>query len=359
MEFLLRAIPYHDPDSLPIGQELERVIFSTNRRVHPEIEKMIRSSIRVNAALPAGTNLAAAFDVTEGKIVLVLPSYHAGTQLAVVGEPTSEVREVRVEFREGAIILTPATVRPGPVRFEIVNPLSERLVLVAIQKPLHPPDLPQELRTRFEPFLTGRRLLTSQAFRDLFRAESIAPGASFDLRNLTFLFTDLKGSTELYDRIGDLSAYRLVREHFKILEEIVAQHEGAIVKTIGDAIMATCPNSRGGEGLEAAILMHDRLESWNAANGEDDLTLKIGIHEGPCIAVDSNDRLDYFGQTVNTAARIQGLAQSKETYFSDAVHASPGVNDTLEAHGFSLEAMSAALKGISERVGVYRMVLIR
>src|SRR6185312_3715437 len=98
--------------------------------------------------------------------------------------------------------------------------------------------------------------------------------------SLTFLFTDLKGSTALYDRVGDIKAYDLVREHFDLLNKIVAAEEGAVVKTIG------------GVG-------HDGKDE---GQGED-LLLKIGIHEGPCLAVMLNDRQDYFGQTVNIAAR--------------------------------------------------------
>jgi len=57
--------------------------------------------------------------------------------------------------------------------------------------------------------------------------------------SLTFLFSDLKGSTALYDRVGDLVAFDLVNEHFRLLQEIIASERGAVVKTIGDAVMAT------------------------------------------------------------------------------------------------------------------------
>ena len=119
-----------------------------------------------------------------------------------------------------------------------------------------------------------------------------------------FLFTDLKGSTELYERVGDLVAYDLVRAHFRVLHEIVAAESGAVVKTIGDAVMATFPTPD--RAMAAALKMREALK-----NLKGDLLLKIGIHEGPCLAVSLNDRQDYFGRTVNIAARVQGLATSR------------------------------------------------
>ena len=86
-------------------------------------------------------------------------------------------------------------------------------------------------------FLTAKRLLTNQIFRDIYRTDTLDVDQGLKLTSLTFLFTDLKGSTELYDRVGDLVAYDLVREHFRVLNEIVASEAGAVVKTIGDAVM--------------------------------------------------------------------------------------------------------------------------
>src|SRR5208282_4388711 len=117
----------------------------------------------------------------------------------------------------------------------------------------------------------------------------------------TFLFTGLKGSTELYERVGDLVAFDLVRAHFRVLNEIVAAEARAVVKTIGDAVMATFPTPD--RERAAALRMRNAMLRLNAERGRDDLLLKIGIHEGPCLAVMLNDRQDYFGETVNIAAR--------------------------------------------------------
>ena len=77
-----------------------------------------------------------------------------------------------------------------------------------------------------------------QDFRDLFSSEMLSLNETFSIENLGFLFTDLKGSTEMYERLGDAQAFALVKEHFYIMERLVRQHSGAVVKTIGDAVMA-------------------------------------------------------------------------------------------------------------------------
>src|SRR4029079_19382269 len=94
---------------------------------------------------------------------------------------------------------------------------------------------------RRRPVLTAKRLLTNQTFRDLYRTDTLAIDQRLKITSLTFLFTDLKGSTGLYERVGALVAFDLVQAHFRVLHDIVAAESGAVVKTIGDAVMATFP----------------------------------------------------------------------------------------------------------------------
>src|SRR5262249_54058128 len=149
--------------------------------------------------------------------------------------------------------------------------------------------------------LTADRVAALQAFRDLFSDEVLRPGDEVAIRRVTLLFSDLKGSTALYEAMGDAAAYHLVREHFAYLAEIVREHEGGIVKTIGDAVMAAFHDPL--RGLQAAIAMQRRVAGFNARSRAP-IVLKLGLHDGPCIAVTLNDRLDYFGGTVNLAARL-------------------------------------------------------
>ena len=133
------------------------------------------------------------------------------------------------------------------------------------------------------------------------RSQTLPATEGLAVADLTFLFTDLSDSTTMYDRIGDATAYDLVRRHFDALERVIAEHGGAIVKTIGDAIMATFVDP--GSAVRAATRMVARLADFNRASSTD-LRLKMGLHRGHAIAISSNESVDYFGQSVNIAARI-------------------------------------------------------
>jgi class 3 adenylate cyclase len=207
----------------------------------------------------------------------------------------------------------------------------------------------------WQPFVTGKMLLNNQAFRDLFRVQALAPDLKLSLKSLTLLFTDLKGSTELYDRTGDVYAYQVVQEHFRLLSEAVRRHDGAIVKTMGDAIMASFSTSR--DAVAAAVEMMKAMEAVNAkvkAAGHE-TGLKVGLHEGSALAVNAESRLDYFGQTVNIAARVQALASSGEIWISEPVLAAEGVGDALKGAGLDPERRVVALKGVGAPTPVFRL----
>lgn len=116
-------------------------------------------------------------------------------------------------------------------------------------------------RLKLEPFLSGKRLLTTQTFRNLFRSEIIDSSEEIAVKDITFLFTDLKGSTAMYDQIGDAKAYYLVRQHFDTLGKAVIDQGGAIVKTIGDAVMATFMSPV--DAAQAALAMLRGIEMFN------------------------------------------------------------------------------------------------
>jgi class 3 adenylate cyclase len=139
--------------------------------------------------------------------------------------------------------------------------------------------------------------------------------------------------------------------HFGFLRESVVQHSGAIVKTIGDAVMATFVDPA--DAVRAALEMLTRVDEFNAAQGDEHVRLKVGIHWGACLAVTLNDRLDYFGQTVNLAARVQSLAEANEIVISNDLAVQRSVGELIQG----LEASSAIvhLKGIESDVAVHRL----
>jgi class 3 adenylate cyclase len=243
---------------------------------------------------------------------------------------------------------TTMEVRPGPMRLAIDNQSGVRAlpgVWIAAD-PLH------ELLGRRRPFLTAKRLLSNQTFRDIFRTDTLDVNQRLKITSLTFMFTDLKGSTELYERVGDLVAFDLVKAHFRVLHDIVAAEAGAVVKTIGDAVMATFPTPD--RAVAAALRIREEMRSVKDGNGQD-LLVKIGIHEGPCLAVVLNDRQDYFGQTVNIAARVQGLAESRSIYATGAVVGHPGTSRLLDSNGLTPTPQRAALRGIADELTLYEI----
>jgi class 3 adenylate cyclase len=212
------------------------------------------------------------------------------------------------------------------------------------------PGKPSPIGASFDPFLSGKRLITTQTFRNLFRSETVSDNEGIGVKDITFLFTDLKGSTALYDQIGDPKAYYLVRQHFDTLGNIINHYEGATVKTIGDAVMATFMTPL--DAVRAALEMLHDIEAFNNSIS-DKLVLKIGIHTGHSIVVSLNDRIDYFGQTVNIAARVQALADADQIYVSENVYNFPGVREAV-AH-CEIISKQAMVKGVSEKLQVYRI----
>ena len=202
---------------------------------------------------------------------------------------------------------------------------------------------------------TAAEVTALQIFRDLFSSEALRPGDQISVGTLTVLFTDLRDSTRLYRAIGDATAFGRVMNHFDVLKRAIAEADGALVKTIGDAVMGVFRNPAA--ALAAMLRAQEELATPPA--GTEPLTLKAGIHVGPCIAVTLNERLDYFGSTVNMAARLEGLSTGNDVVISAAVYSDPEVRELLNTPDNNLEATSFAveLKGFDEeRFDLWRVV---
>jgi class 3 adenylate cyclase len=199
--------------------------------------------------------------------------------------------------------------------------------------------------------LTAKRVTAMQAFRDLFDDEVLRPGDDVEIDHITIMFTDLKGSTALYERIGDPKAYALVREHFAILGKAVRDHDGAIVKTIGDAIMAVYGNPA--DGLRSAMQIQDDFERYNEGSGKEPIIIKLGLHRGRCICVTLNGRLDYYGSAANKAARLEGQSTGGDIVLSPEFAADPEVARLLD--GIAIGEESAEFKGFGAPIRFFRI----
>jgi class 3 adenylate cyclase len=258
-------------------------------------------------------------------VVQALPDRAA--RFTVEDDAGAGTLDVRVD--DANVRAATSVVRSGAVRVRVEN-TSARDAVVRVSEA----ELSDQIATAAD-------VTALQAFRDLFSSEVLAPGTEVAIRALTVVFTDVVGSTEMYAATGDARAFRLVREHFDALQDVIALRRGAVVKTIGDAVMAVFADSR--DAVEAA------LEFAGAAGP---LALRVGVHRGPCIAMRANERLDYFGATVNLAARVAHAAGAGEILLTAAVADDARVADIVPDG----ERGTVLLRGIPAPVEV---VLVR
>ncbi len=348
----VRQIRFHNPESLDLRQDALRLYFSSSLSPESRPHQALGEGILHADSVPQGGVRTLTLELPRGETVLLAPANHSAVYFigrrSHAGPPTASV-----ELFDGWSIPAIVELPVGPVTIELHNRTSRPLgfILTPTRSSLWPAPAPpgEPLTHPFRSYLTGPRLVVSQTFRELFRAESLPAEGGLEFKGTTLLFTDLKGSTALYERLGDLRAYELVRQHFAVLRAIAAAAGGSIVKTIGDAVMASF--------AEPLFAMHavTRMHQAIAELGGGELHLKIGVHTGSCIAVELNERLDYFGRTVNIAARVQGIAGPGEIVCTQAVYDQSGVREVVEAAGFSVEASSVALRGISGDTAVVRL----
>jgi class 3 adenylate cyclase len=346
----VREIAAHDPHTLPFWDYYRQVYWSSAVDLSDAgLERLIAEFTLDARVLGPGEQASVAMQVPEGWVILFEPVSHFGHYMKVAAEPTAEIQQLALVL-EGTHTPTATTpLKTGPLQLTITNRTGIRaLPVVWIENR----DFDQLVGQR-RPNLTAKRIFTNQTFRDLYRTDTLDVDQGLKIVSLTILFTDLKGSTELYARVGDLVAYELVRRHFNLLTKIVAEEGGSVVKTIGDAVMATFPTPD--RALAAALHMREAISLVVNETRREDLLLKIGIHEGPCLAVMLNDRLDYFGQTVNIAARIQGLASSRAIFASKSVVEYPQSSALLKAAVITPSPQSAELKGVAGEVPVYEI----
>ncbi|MBI3168855.1 MAG: adenylate/guanylate cyclase domain-containing protein [Chloroflexi bacterium] len=187
---------------------------------------------------------------------------------------------------------------------------------------------------------TAADVTTLQVFRDLFSNEVLRADEEISVGSMTLMFTDLRNSTKMYREIGDASAFGKVREHFDILEQAAANEEGSIVKTMGDAVMAAFRKP------VSAVRAIWNVQRELTARGIPPLTIKVGIHHGPCIVVNLNERLDYFGSAVNIAARLPHFSAGGELILSGEIRNDPEVSEFL--------ARNAAPNTVSRFLGEIR-----
>ena len=347
----IRRLAAHDPDSLSFGEYMRQIFWSSSNEFPDDVESAVQKVTLDTMELGAGEKAAMSLNFPKGLAIVFDAVTHSSLFLEVDGDETKERRNLSLVFADAHTHNGTEKIQPGPVRISFENKTARR-TMPGIW--LHSPEMDKLTNTR-RPFLTATRLLSNQEFRDLYRSGTFDPEQRFKITNLTILFTDLRGSTALYDRIGDLAAFDLVRSHFGALLDVVAAEGGAVVKTIGDAVMATFPSPD--RALRAAMRMREAMRKINEARGGEDLALNIGLHSGPCLAVMLDDRQDYFGQTVNIASRVQALAEPSAILATKPIIESSEVARLLKESSYRTTARpsSLPLRGVSEAHEIYEV----
>lgn len=297
--------------------------------------------ILIQRYLPAGASVSMPVNLAEEphRFRIIRANQSLDLFVSKEGAPSAMAHFDGEAWNASSLVL-----RPGEVTIEIKN-TSPNPIVAVLEKVEWDPDA-----------VTAARVTVLQEFRDLFGSEVLSPGQQVGIRNLTVLFTDLKGSTSMYEEVGDAKAYGMVWKHFDFLKEKISLHHGSMVRTIGDAVMAVFHSPEdafaGALDIQRGISEFNRKYRINPP-----INIKIGLHHGNAIAVNSNNLLDYFGRTVNMAARIQGQSQGGDVVLTREVFLDPAVQRVLNNGDFSVSHFNAHLKGIEAERDLVRLEL--
>jgi len=203
---------------------------------------------------------------------------------------------------------------------------------------------------------SAAQVTTMQEFRELFSSEVLAPQQQLAVSHIAFLFSDLKGSTQLYEGIGDAAAYGRVNRHFDFIRQAVNQSGGSIVKTMGDGVM--CAFHRLDDALATAIQLQAQVTAWCREQGIDPpLALKVGAHHGPAIAMTANDHLDYFGRTVNLAARVADQSHGDDVVLLREVLGQVDQSLLNGRDDITIEPFTTKLRGLAQDQHLVRLTV--
>ncbi|MGP1458407.1 MAG: adenylate/guanylate cyclase domain-containing protein [Treponema sp.] len=204
--------------------------------------------------------------------------------------------------------------------------------------------------------IRGIDLIQNNVYRDLMGGEVLISDQSLKIMKVTILFTDIKGSTQMYTDLGDARAFQLVREHFNILFDTIKEFGGVPVKTIGDAVMGAFLTPK--DAVDATLEAQKRLINHYAAKPKDErIEVKIGVHSGPALIVTLNNKLDYFGSTINMAARIQASARPNEVAVSEELYKDKEIQRSILAVTKTVRRQHTAFKGLDGEYDVYHIPL--
>ncbi len=293
--------------------------------------------------------------------VLVQANFEAGATRSV--DAPAEAGRYRV-FARGGAMTSVEVADDAPAKVEVVvdvDAMRPALVRVAPHGTIEITNATKEARhVKVERLgyatlaATAHAVSTLGEFRELFSSDLLKRGTPLKVARVAVFFSDLTGSTALYSEVGDAAAFRLVDDHFDLMRKIIDKNSGVVVKTMGDAVMAAFTDAS--ECVTAAVESLAEFERFRAEHQHGgSVGIKLGMYSGACYIVTANGSLDYFGQTVNVASRVQHLAQSGELVLEEATL------DALRPEARALvqagDRFEARVKGIEAPLRLVRVSL--
>ncbi len=297
--------------------------------VYCSAEPAKKDHIRVQIDVPAGETVTVEPNLEPGRYV-VWRDHKGGWYLDVGDEGADVVPWKMLPEREIVRAKTSA-------KIELINDTDR------------PAQFQIETATWSDHALRAGKLLSFQDFRDLFSADYIGADVRLGVGEQTLLFTDVVGSTAFYASRGDPGAFIEIKKHFDEVFAIVAECRGAVVKTIGDAVMATFCSP-----VDAVRASHKIHQAFHPDRADTPIRLRISLNTGPCIAVRLNANADFFGGTVNIAAKLQALAEGYQIAMSETTYRSAGVPELIASQNATVEELEYTSKALPDAVKVRR-----
>jgi len=344
---VLGATTHCEQCDLTFGLELDRAVEATFR---PARAARVVDEVRYCSGGPAMTPHVLAQRVLEpgATSTLVVPTEATRLRLFARGGAMA-----RVELSDSGAAAVDAHVHEGAIAPEVLEVAPGGTIVVHLDggEPRH---VKLERLDWASHAATAHDVSLIPRFRQRFSGEVLKPGLALAVSRVALVFSDLGASTALYTQHGDAVAFRLVQDHFELLAGIVAAHGGTVVKTIGDAVMAAFADEA--TALDAACAMSAAFPAFRAARPfADRVSLKLGLYAGPCYVVEANGALDYFGQTVNMAARLQAQAHDDELVVTEQAWREASEARALPARAAARDEVR--LKGIDGVVQIVRVVV--
>lgn len=338
----VRGIRFHEPLSLGLDDYFYATYFGSDillRDTGESFEDFLRERESFKVIVAAGGELVVDAALSNGDMV------GSPRHRVTIGGPAVEgTQSLMLSFHDGVFEPHGLTTGAGAARLTLVNPTDTDLRVFSYISERIP-------YFAYRPFLSGKDLLNNRTFRSLFKDQLIEISSGVAVRDVTLLFTDLRDSTAFYAAVGDARAFELIKGHFQAIGDVIGVHGGVIIKTMGDAVMAAF--SSPADGVRAALASIRATAQFSAGEGIS-FEIKAGLHRGPSIAVSLNNNADYFGQTANIAARIQGCAGPSEICMSEDVYGDEDVIKVLRGYG-RLPVEEITLRGLDGPTHVRRL----